>query len=551
MRKIYNYTQFNVSERNVFLSWIKDNVIDKLSGWCKEFLSSLKQGKIRTIESGPKKGRPIAMLFTPENGSIVEQLRNYMSMRYTESLETNEAVIPLQHPKYTNVGSETLKTEIMDYFKIKTTMANYYDKPKDQRDAAAAEKGMKAKPIFIYGAPGIGKTEIVAGCCDELNVPLLFLDVQFMNPEDFKGVPSVHEIRPAKVNKETGGIEDPGAGFTRANPPSLFPRDNGKNGKGGIIFMDELNRSQQSVLNTMMQFIQQGRIGEEYVLPNRWCLVAAGNREEDDPDASITPIGTAMASRMSIMNYVPNFDPKSGSMNPDIPEWKAWASKEIGVMPELVSYLTAYSDRFHQNDTSHGGGAFPSPRSWTEASKLLHSRLHINGKKSWRDTTEEFIRLIFEKEVGHTAATEFVSYLSVLKNFSEQDLNNILTDSDKVQIPADLKANTQYIFGLGALMYNRITDKELTPEAFNKVYNLLKYLYRVEGGDPSKSPPPVPTGKGERYGWMFKRFMTKFQDGTNTMNHMQTTDTLPPDLKKKRSQIAEWATSFNKAAKKP
>ncbi len=546
MRKIYNYTQFNVSERNVFLSWINDNIIKKATGWCKSFLSGLQKGQVRTIESGPKKGRPIAMLFLPENGSILEQLRNYMSMRHTENIKTNEAVIPLTHKKYTNVGTVTLKKEIIDYFKIKTIMADYYDVPKDNRDPQGAPKGMKAKPIFIYGAPGIGKTEIVASCCDELNVPLLFLDVQFMNPEDFKGVPSVHEIRPHKISKD-GGIEDPGAGFTRANPPSLFPRDNGKNGKGGIIFMDELNRSQQSVLNTMMQFIQQGRIGEEYVLPNRWCLIAAGNREEDDPDASISPIGTALASRMSIMNYVPNYDENTGDMNKEIPEWKDWASKEMGIMPELISYLTAYHQRFHENDPSeHGGGAFPSPRSWTEASKLLYSRLHIDGKKGWREASNSFIRLVFEKEVGVKAATEFVSYLEVLRSYTEDDLNRILTDSDKVQIPAEITRNTSYLFGLGALMYNRITEKELTPESFMKVYNLMRYLYRAEGGQPEKKPLPKPTGKGERYSWMYKRFMGKYEGSHTTMNHMQTSDKLTPELKAKRSEIASWATSFNK-----
>jgi hypothetical protein len=543
MRKIYNYSQFNVNERNVFLSWINDNVIKKLSGWGKEFYTWLQKGLIRTIPSGPNKGRPYAMLFLPENGPIVEQLKNYMSMRHSESLVA-EATVPLEHKKYTNVGSETLKKEIMDYFKIKTTIATYYDKPKEDRSTDDPARGMKAKPIFIYGAPGIGKTEIVAQCCDELSVPLLFLDVQFMNPEDFKGVPSVHQLRPHIYKNDI--LEDPGSGFTRSNPPSVFPRDNGINGRGGIIFMDELNRAQQSVLNTMMQFIQQGRIGDEYSLPNKWCLIGAGNREEDDPDASITTIGTALASRMSIMNYVPNYNPKTGTMDPEIPEWKEWASKEMGIMPELVSYLTAYHERFHQNDPQeHGGGAFPSPRSWTEASKILYSRIHMNGKQSWRDVNKDFIQLVFEKEVGRTAATEFVSYLDVLRDFTEQELNEILINAEKVKVPAILKTNTSYLFGLGALLYNRITDKELTPDAFNKVYNLLKYLYMAEGGDP-KNPKTKPTGKGERYGWMYKRFISKYMQGSNTMNHMQTTDNFNADLRAKRSEIAGWATSFNK-----
>ncbi len=541
MKKLYNYTQFNVNEKNKFFSWINDNILNKLSGWSKEFFIWLKKGQIRTIESGSKKGKPLAMLFVPENGSIVEQLRNFSSMPH------NEAVVPLTHPKYTNIGSADLKKEIIDYYNIKKTIAEYYDKPKDQRNQSDDIKGMKAKPIFIYGAPGIGKTEIVAACCDELKIPLLFLDVQFMNPEDFKGIPSVHNIREPKFSKE-GGIEDTGSGFTRSNPPSMFPRDNGKDGRGGIIFMDELNRSQPNVLNTMMQFIQQGRIGEEYVLPNKWILVAAGNREEDDPDANIAAIGTAMASRMTIVNYIPNYNPETGGMDPEITEWKEWASKEMGIMPELVSYLTAHPDQYHKNDPG-SGGAFPTPRSWTEASKILYSKLHINGKKSWRNVTDQYIKFVFSKEVGQTAATDFTSYLELLKKFSEMELNEILTNSDNVKIPDELRNDSSNIFGLGSLLYNRITDKELTSQAFNKVYNLLKYFYRVEGGNPDKRDSNGkllnPSGKGERYSWLYKRFLEKWKTG-NMLQSNQSNDSFTPKERKKRKEISDWTISFDK-----
>lgn len=549
MKKIYNYSDFNLYERNTFLSWIKDSIIKNLKGWYRDFYTWIKKGLIRKIDSGPNKGKPYAMLFLPENGSIVEQLRNYMSMRHVayesaidfEDYKTNEAIQPLTSDKFTNVGSADLKEMIKDYYKVKVHVANYYANPKDKRPADDPARGMKAKPIFIYGAPGIGKTEIVAQCCDDLTIPLLFLDVQFMNPEDFKGVPSVHQIRAPKIVDDV--LIDAGSGFTRANPPSVFPRSNGaeKNGDGpgGIIFMDELNRSSQNVLNTMMQFIQQGRIGDEYSLPSKWCLVAAGNRAEDDPDANISDIGTALASRMSIVNFVPNYNAAAGKED-GIGEWKAWADKELGIMPELISYLSAYPERFHENDPqANQGGAFPSPRSWTEASKILYGRLYIQNKKTWRDVSMDFIRSVFEKEIGRTAAASFCSYLEVIKQFSEEELDMILKDSAKVKIPANIAKDSNIFFGLCTLLYNRITETELTPDVFNKVYNLLLYIKNIE--DPTKN------GKGEKYCMFYRKFLDKFEKSKNTLNHIQTAIT--PDFKgcvDRRNQLATWAAAYNK-----
>jgi len=518
MKKIYNYSQFNMNERGVF-NWIKQS-LSKLTGWSKDFLMGL--GKFGKIQSGPRKGSPYVMLFVPENGSIVEQLRNYMSFRgANENLDVNEAKVELASTDYINVSATTLKQEILDYFNIKTTMADYYAKPQGDRDPKDTARGMKAKPIFIYGAPGIGKTEIVAQCCDKLTIPLLFLDVQFMNPEDFKGIPSYHEIRPVKISKDHG-IEDPGEGFTRSNPPSIFPRDNGVSGRGGIIFMDELNRSNESVLNTMMQFIQQGRIGDEYKLPSKWALIAAGNREDDDPNGQIKTIGTALTSRFTVLNYVPNYGAAAGH---EIDEWKEWAENEMFIMPELVSFLQAYPDKFHDNDdpVNNKGGAFPTPRSWTEASKILMSKITINKKGSWRDVPTDYIKDVFAKEVGTKAAGEFGGYLDVLKALTEDDLNNILADYKKVPVAPLIKSNPHYIWGLGSLLFSRIKSKTLDSQTFYKIYNLLKYINEY--------------GNGERFSWIYKKALLTWPD----LGHLKQIDSDTKDIKDKKLELSNVA----------
>ena len=69
-----------------------------------------------------------------------------------------------------------------------------------------------------------------------------------MNPEDLLGIPSTHEIEP--VNVKDGVLASRGKGFSRSNPTSLLPPDNGEDGKGGILFLDEMNRANSVVLNS-------------------------------------------------------------------------------------------------------------------------------------------------------------------------------------------------------------------------------------------------------------------------------------------------------------
>jgi Cdc6-like AAA superfamily ATPase len=84
-------------------------------------------------------------------------------------------ILPYPSTDVVNIDAATLKYEVTARFE--STMQGGFN-----------------KPIFIFGAPGIGKTEIVSQVCEELNIELLTVDLQFMDPADFLGVPSVVEV---------------------------------------------------------------------------------------------------------------------------------------------------------------------------------------------------------------------------------------------------------------------------------------------------------------------------------------------------------------------
>lgn len=448
-KRIFNFQDY-VNEsyliKEGIFSWLKSTIIDKFTGWTKDFFDMLSSGAIRKIKRGPKKGLPGAMLFVPENGPITDQVRNfYSTVGITESLD--EAVVGTGWPGGVKSGNpvdksgQFLQDAIIDLYEMKSA-------------------GERAKPIFMYGAPGIGKTEIVAEAATKIGCNFLFLDLETMLPEDFRGIPSQHEITPSVV--KGGAIIDPGSGFTRDNPPSILPRDNGQNGLGGIVFLDEMNRAQGPIYNVLLKFVQAGRIGD-YQLPDKWIIVGAGNRQEDDPDADIHPMSTALANRFDVYNFLPKPE-----------EWEQFAIGHSKILPELPAFIMRKKHLFHKNDPDQGK-VYPSPRSWTDGALKLAGKLKIKGLKNWRELPMNQIFDIFAPSVGIEGATDFIDYLKVLKEIPESDLDRALEDPDDVQLVTKAKTDIAVLYGIATLLLGRIDEYD-----DKKLYNALKYVSRYD-----------------------------------------------------------------------
>ena len=350
-KKVLDFKNFVLNEYNTSEGYLSDK-FSRLADWAKDLVQGIKDGLVKMIPSGSKKGIPVATYFDPSAGSIVAQINNLYSNTpfakenpveiYESSIsesDIEEARVPLSYTgedqTVRNVDSRELKEMIEKLYRSKS-------------------RGGRAKPIFIFGAPGIGKTQIVGQAADSLGVPMINLDLQFMAPEDFLGIPKVVDIvePDAAKFKETGEKSFLGSGATRSNPPSLLPRSNGADGKGGIIFMDEMNRANKTVLNSVMQFVQMGRLGE-YVLPDKWILIAAGNRPSE---ADVAEFDFALADRFTIVN-----------LEPKVEDWVEWAKSSGKFQPEFVNFVAQNQELFHYLDDEKGTLKFPTPRSWTDA----------------------------------------------------------------------------------------------------------------------------------------------------------------------------------------
>lgn len=481
MRRVSNFETFikgrqqtsNARVNEGLFSWIKDNVINKLTGWAKSFYDKLSSGEIPKVPAGePYAGKPSVMLYLPENGPIEKQVEEVHG-----SAGMTEAVVPLEYSEpdqsVRDINTEEFKNMIRRLYKSKLS-------------------GGRAKPIFVYGAPGIGKTQIIASVATELGIPLMDfknLDVQFMNPEDFSGVPSQHNIEdPTFKDIETTDTQgnvvmkrvmtSQGKGFTRFNAPGNLPTDNGSQDKGGFIFLDEMNRADKTVLNKLMQFVQMGRL-PDYQLPDKWVIIAAGNRPSE---ADVAEFDFALANRFTIVNYVPTVE-----------EWGTWAKETEKILPELVSFLEDNKQLFHKLDTDKESKTFPTPRSWTDGALILYDEIQFVGGESWRDVPSKEILNIFRDQVGAEAAGAFNAYLDVFRKISESDLDDMMNNPSRaIKIPG-VEKNRSILRGVSEMLIKKVKTYDA-----QTLYNIMEYFSQY--------------GQGEMLNWLFKSITKKFPE---------------------------------------
>lgn len=114
------------------------------------------------------------------------------------------------------------------------------------------------RPVFIWGAPGIGKSSLVEEFARQVGLPCVSLLGSQLAPEDIMGVPQIVD------------------GKTRFCPPTLIAKD-----EPYCLFLDELNACSHEVQKSFYSLIHDRRVGD-YTLPKGSIVIGAGNRAQEN-----------------------------------------------------------------------------------------------------------------------------------------------------------------------------------------------------------------------------------------------------------------------------
>lgn len=200
----------------------------------------------------------------------------------------------------------------------------------------------KAKrPLFLWGPPGLGKSELVADITSELGGVMIDLRMAQMEPTDIRGIPFYNKDSNTMEFAPPGDL--PTAEFAAQHPVV-------------VLFLDEMNSAAPSVQAAGYQLILNRCVGK-YKLPDNVVIVAAGNRESDK--------GVTYRMPMPLANRFVHVE-----VRPDFNSWQEWAVLK-GIHKDIVGYLSFAKQDLYDFDAKSASKAFATPRSWSFVNDLL------------------------------------------------------------------------------------------------------------------------------------------------------------------------------------
>lgn len=233
----------------------------------------------------------------------------------------------------------------------------------------------RKRPVFLWGPPGIGKSDVVKQIADTFDAPMIDVRLSLWEPTDIKGIPYFD----SNQNKMVWG------------QPSELPDDEfASKYENVVLFLDEMNSAAPSVQAAAYQLILNRRVGE-YRLPDNVMIIAAGNREADKGVTYRMP--SPLANRFVHLEMAVSFD-----------DWFQWAVNN-NIHADVVGYLQFAKQDIYTFDPKAGSRSFATPRSWTFVSELLEDGLDDG-------TTTDLVA----GAIGEGLAVKFMAHRKVAAN---------------------------------------------------------------------------------------------------------------------------------------
>lgn len=280
------------------------------------------------------------------------------------------------------------------------------------------------RTIAFYGGMGLGKTTMI-----EKELPAFYkrvtgqdvivkvVGMKGLEPPDITGVPTILDKK-----DETGKVVSKEAIFVKMR--NLFPTEEETQGKPTILFFDEVNLSNLSVLEMMRELFNTGTIAEwNYRLPKNCRIIMAGNVPGEVPNLFVNETPAALTNRL-LSYYV--------SLPSTQAELEAYLSN-INLHPMIYGYLregttiTVGKEEFSKlycpqvmettlnvvgSNATYTAQAWPSPRSWEEVSRILTQFEEMSAEFDGTvNYSSPAVMKMIEGAIGHVHAKDFMAFL--------------------------------------------------------------------------------------------------------------------------------------------
>ncbi|MFG2591143.1 AAA family ATPase [Streptomyces sp. NPDC048438] len=318
--------------------------------------------------------------------------------------------------------------------RLRTTRTEPSDSPQLEALALAVTAN---QPVLLWGEPGIGKSAGMEQLAAGLGLELETVIASVHEPSDFAGLPVVGD--------------DPAVTGVPMAPPDWAVRL-ARAGRG-LLFFDELSSAPPAVQAALLRVVLERRVGS-LRLPEAVRVVAAANPPSSAADG--WHLSPPLANRFVHLRWT--HDPRTVARGMA----GTWPALSVPVVdPARVpgatarargavsGFLTARPGLVHHipADAENRGRAWPSPRTWDMALRLLATGYAAGAGR-------EAVAAVLTGAVGDGAGIELLSYL---EHLDLPDPDRVLADPDAFTLPARGDRQLAFLIAVVAAVQGDLT----------------------------------------------------------------------------------------------
>ncbi len=209
---------------------------------------------------------------------------------------------------------------------------------------------VRQRPVFLLGAPGIGKTAIMEQIAQELHIALISYSMTHHTRQSALGLPFI-------AHREYQGMKYETSEYTMSEIIASIYEVMEKSGiREGILFLDEINCVSETLAPSMLQFLQYKVFGR-HAVPEGWVIVTAGNPPEYNK--SVREFDVVTMDRLKLLE-----------VEADYAAWKEYAQHK-GIHGAVLNFLELKKDYFYKIETTVNGRSYVTARGWEDLSEIL------------------------------------------------------------------------------------------------------------------------------------------------------------------------------------
>ena len=348
-----------------------------------------------------------------------------------------------------------------------------------------------AKPLCVWGAPGIGKTSIPktmieaaneevvkSGKGNENKMSIIVKDCSMLQAGDLTMPMPVKSVSLSKAVKENpaaaklaeqfgmtetelaGLVDEKSSDAPKTWLPVYMPTGDAKkdkildalangatnpvydkdhkvvgfekNGGGGILMFDEFLKGDLDTLFGIAQLMIERSLSG-YVLGSKWFCMACSNRPADDQRTANAWIDApdSLKSRLAHVNFVPTFS-----------DWAKWAKEKGGFDDFTLDFINTGDvngpkSRWHNIDPAETNTNYETrvvtPRNWTYCIEELNRVCKLLKVNTYDELGKERFLRIVNKYLPEKLSEEYVNEYVANGggNEYEYSFNNVINDNVK------------------------------------------------------------------------------------------------------------------------